>query len=297
MQKQFEPKSSGLLVRAPAKINLVLLVAGKRDDGYHELETVMAKIDLFDTLLFESPPGPGVELLCRGKAELSTGPDNLVHKAARAVFAHIGREIPVRITLNKRIPLGAGLGGGSSDAAATILGLNEFAKLALPTESLLQIGAAVGSDVNFFLGGPQSFCTGRGETISEIPKIFFFRAILMLPKLNTSTKMVYERYVHDAAQYARQHDRLAAFLRRSDLESAAQMAVNMLEPSCFALHPELEKLKASVESLGLGRVTLSGSGSALYLLVSALPGQAQRAQSIIRERIGCECITVNNNRW
>ncbi len=297
MQKQFEQRSNGLLVRAPAKINLVLLVAGKRDDGYHELETVMAKIDLFDTLLLEPSTGPGVDLTCRGKADLSNGPDNLIHKAANAVFAHLGREIPVRITLNKRIPLGAGLGGGSSDAAATILGLNEFAKLGLSPETLLQIGATVGSDVNFFLGGPQAFCTGRGETISEIPKIFAFRAILMLPKLHTSTKMVYERYVHDAAQYARQHDRLAAFLRRSDLESAAQMAVNMLEPSCFALHPELEKLKASVESLGLGRVTLSGSGSALYLLVSALPGQAQRAQSMISERIGCECITVNNNRW
>lgn len=297
MQKQFELKPSGLLVRAPAKINLALLVAGKRDDGYHELETVMAKIDYFDTLLLEPSSGSGVELLCRGKAELSNGPDNLVHKAARAVFAHIGRDIPVHITLNKRIPLGAGLGGGSSDAAATILGLNEFANLSLSHEILLQIGATVGSDVNFFLGGPQALCTGRGETISEIPKNFTFRAILMLPNQNVSTKMVYERYVHDAAQYARQHDRLATYLRRSDLESAARMAANMLEPSCFALHPELKKLKASVESLGLGRVTLSGSGSALYLLVSALPGQAQRAQSMIRERIGCECITVNNNRW
>ncbi len=296
MLKQLDPKSHGLLVRAPAKINLVLLIAGKREDGYHELETVMAKIDLHDKLLFE-PSESGFTLVCRNRPDLSTGPDNLITKTAQAVFDRIGHPIPVRITLSKKIPIGAGMGGGSSDAAATLLGLNEFASLGLSRETLLEIGATIGSDVNFFLGGPLAFCTGRGEIIREIPEKFSFCAILLLPNVNVSTKMVYAHYVHDAAEYARQHERLAVFLRRPDCEAIERMNANMLQASCFSLHPELGRMKTTVESLGLGRVLLTGSGSAMFMMVSALPGQAKRAQSIIAERIGCECIVINNNRW
>ena len=165
--EQILKTDNGLKVLAPAKINLSLLIAGKRPDGFHELETIMAKINLFDELLIEPASKPGIELNCRGNAWAPDGPDNLVYQACEKIFKTAKQKSNIKITLNKAVPAGAGLGSASTDAAAALVGVNEFLNLGLGKDELYELAAELGSDVVFFLGPPLAFCTGRGEKISQ----------------------------------------------------------------------------------------------------------------------------------
>ncbi|MBN1360769.1 MAG: 4-(cytidine 5'-diphospho)-2-C-methyl-D-erythritol kinase [Sedimentisphaerales bacterium] len=295
---QFEHRDNGLLVRAPAKINLSLLIAGKRADGFHELETVMAKIDLRDELLIKHGQKGGIELLCRGRHWAPQGRDNLVYRAAEEVFSLCGRDHNVRLTLTKRIPAGSGLGGASSDAAATLIGLNEYLGLGLSLAQLADIAARLGSDVAFFLHGPLALCKGRGENIAEIRTHFPFTALLILPDANVSTKKVYANYRHDADLYRRLSQQIGAHLAENRVDLVARMCANMLSGSCFGLFQELGGLKDTVESLGVGSVCLSGSGSALFCLISQSgSGQIGIRPEEIASKTGCQCIVVRNNEW
>ncbi|MBN1818459.1 MAG: 4-(cytidine 5'-diphospho)-2-C-methyl-D-erythritol kinase [Sedimentisphaerales bacterium] len=285
------------MARAPAKINLSLLIAGKRPDGYHEIDTIMAKIDLFDELVLEPAGHGGLELICSGQYKVDSGSDNLTAKAYRILCDSIGRSLDVRITLTKNIPIGAGLGGGSSDAATTLLGLNRLFELGLDRQTLSKLAARLGSDVVFFLGGPLALCRGRGEIIKEILSDFLFRAILILPDVSVSTKMVYENYIHSEAMYERRSSQINALLAKKKIDSVAQLCTNMLETSCFALHGELATLKSRIASLGFGPVCLSGSGSAMFCLPIGTTENIEHCRSILQERIGCRSVIVNNIRW
>jgi len=184
---QFESTDSGLLVRAPAKINLSLLIAGKRDDGFHNIETMMAKVDCFDELLIRTSSRPGIHLTCTGPHWAPEGPENLVYKAAKLLCEDCGLSPSLELTLTKNIPAGSGLGGGSSDAAATLMGINHLMDLRRPKTTLAALAATLGSDVAFFIYGPLSYCTGKGELIDELHTIFDFTAALILPSISVST--------------------------------------------------------------------------------------------------------------
>ncbi|HOK66779.1 MAG TPA: 4-(cytidine 5'-diphospho)-2-C-methyl-D-erythritol kinase [Anaerohalosphaeraceae bacterium] len=295
---QFEQKEKGLLVRAPAKINLSLLVAGRRADGYHELETVMAKIDWMDELLLEPSCGDGLELICRGPYAVPEGPDNLVWKAWQQVCGHIGRPLPVRITLCKNIPAGTGLGSGSSDAAAALLGLNRFFQLNLPEGAIFDMSCRLGSDVAFFLDGPVAFCTGRGEKIKKIPDFPDFRALLIVPNVSVSTKMVYENYIHDPERFETLREQINDSLSKKSIDSLAKICANMLQTSCFHLHRELADLKGEVERLCARKVCLSGSGSAMFMLFEKdCDAKIQTCRQLLDRNLGILCRIVNNNRW
>ncbi|MGE5296011.1 MAG: 4-(cytidine 5'-diphospho)-2-C-methyl-D-erythritol kinase, partial [Solirubrobacterales bacterium] len=258
---QFERHADRLLVRAPAKINLTLLIAGKRPDGFHEIETVMAKTDWFDEIEIQPASGSGIEFVCQGPCWAPNDPTNLVYRAAELILGACGKAADVKLTLSKNIPAGSGLGSGSSDAAATLAGLNAYLNLGLTRSQLMDLASRLGSDIAFFLNGPLAFCTGRGEKISELAGRFDFTAVLILPSINSSTKEVYAHYSHDPALYARLHTQIAAHLEKNRVDLAAEMCVNMLESSCFRLYEELRDLKQVVQTLGKGRVCLSGSGS------------------------------------
>ncbi|UCD53446.1 MAG: 4-(cytidine 5'-diphospho)-2-C-methyl-D-erythritol kinase [Phycisphaerales bacterium] len=295
---QFESLETGLLVRAPAKLNLSLLIAGKRPDGFHELETVMAKVDWFDEILIQPGDRRGIELCCEGPHWAPAGQDNLVYCAAEAVFAACGRACDVRLTLTKHIPAGSGLGGASSDAAATLIGLNAFFDLKLPRTRLEEIAAGLGSDVAFFLGGPLAFCTGRGEKTAELPGNFDFTAVLILPDINVSTSMVYANYTHDPRQYQLWSQRANAHLAKNRIDLVAKMCANMLEASCYHVCKELGELKEVVEALGVGPVCLSGSGSTLFFVVDDTDAERLGLlQDLIASKTGCRSIVVRNNRW
>jgi len=160
-KEQFETVGHGLLVRAPAKINLSLLVAGKRPDGFHELETIMAKVNWYDEILIEPGQKQGIELVCQGPHWAPEGQENLIYQAAKMLLENQGVSADIRITLTKNIPAGSGLGSASSDAAATLIGLNQYLKLKLPNRQFSKLAPRLGSDVAFFLDGPLAFCTGK----------------------------------------------------------------------------------------------------------------------------------------
>src|SRR5438874_146717 len=156
----------GMEELAPAKVNFSLRVLRRRQDGFHEIETLMVPISLYDSL--QVAPADAFEFYANDPT-LPMGEDNLVVRAARLFFSVINREPKVRITLNKSIPHGAGLGGGSSDAAATLRLLNRFSDAKLPLEQLSALGADLGSDVPFFIGSGAAICRGRGELIQPVP--------------------------------------------------------------------------------------------------------------------------------
>lgn len=298
MSEQMVRTDKGLLVRAPAKVNLSLLIAGKRDDGFHEIETLIAKIDLCDELLFETSNADRIELLCEGKYWAPHGRENLVYQACEKLYEFAGTDSGgVRVRLRKNIPAGSGLGGGSSNAAAALIGLNEFAGLGVNTDDLRDLAIQLGSDVAFFLGGPLAMCRGRGEKIEEIYEKYSFTVILLLPDVNVSTARVYENYMHDESKYLQFHREISGLIGKNNIDLASLVCANMLEEGCFKLYKELADLKLRVDSLGFGRVCLSGSGSAMYFIIGNADKNVKHYQSVIESSIGCESLVVHNNRW
>jgi len=296
--EQFESVSNGLLVRAPAKINLSLLVAGKRPDGFHEIETIMAKVTWYDEVLIEPNPKAGVELVCEGPHWSPAGAENLVYRAAELLMKISGQRANIKITLTKNIPAGTGLGSASSDAAATLIGLNRYFNLRLARSRLADLAAQLGSDVAFFLDGPLALCSGKGEKIKKLFQNFNFLALLILADVTISTERVYANYRHDPALYQRLRRRINGYIEKNRIDLASKMCANMLQTSCFSLLKELAELKAKVESSGIGPVCLSGSGTGMYCLVPDCGLQTATTYGRkLREHVGCKSIIVSNNRW
>ncbi|MHC4333001.1 MAG: 4-(cytidine 5'-diphospho)-2-C-methyl-D-erythritol kinase, partial [Planctomycetota bacterium] len=237
-QEQFQAVGQ-LLVRAPAKINLSLLIAGKRDDGFHEIETLMAKINLFDEILIEQGQKAGIELLCKGPHWAPEGEDNLVHRACRLLLESCGVQADIKVTLTKNIPAGSGLGSASSDAAAALIGLNRFLQLGTDQDCLNKLAAILGSDVAFFLNGPLALCTGRGERITKLDEPLDFVALVVLPNVSVSTKEVYANYTHDSAVFRKLQAEIKVLIDKNRIDLVWKMCANMLEESCFALYKEL----------------------------------------------------------
>ena len=296
MAEPFIVTDTGLRVFAPAKINLYLLIAGKRPDGFHEIDTLMSKIDWYDELLFEPAGGQGIELICSGPHWAPDGPDNLVYRACAALLAHAGHSVGLRVTLTKNIPAGTGLGSASSDAAAALLGLNRFARLNQPPEVLHTIAAQLGSDIAFFLYGPAAICTGRGEKLSPVEQHFTFDALVLTPNISVSTISVYRNYVHDPDAYRRWAGQIKPLLREKSIDSVAEICANMLEQSCFSLHGELAELKNQCQAFCGRKVCLSGSGSAMYIL-NPDRQQMPRLQRWLKQTYNCDSRFVTYNRW
>ena len=270
-----------LTVRAPAKINLGLTVLGRRPDGYHEIESVMQQVSLADILLFEPSPMKGLCFLCTDP-DLS-GYDNLVCQAAKLLEEQTNKPLPgVRITLVKRIPVEAGLAGGSSDAAAVLLTLNSYWQLGLSKTDLLEIGSALGSDVPFCLQGGTSLVRGRGEKLEQLPPLPFFWVVLALPHgVKISTASAYRSF--DSNLIGKPS--LIPLLKAIRLESRKEITgwlssglTNTLETAILPGSDLLGSLKKRLQFLGL-KPNLSGSGPTLFILTEhySLARSAARA--------------------
>jgi 4-diphosphocytidyl-2-C-methyl-D-erythritol kinase len=269
-KEQIATVGPGLLVRAPAKINLSLLIAGKRPDGFHEIETVMAKVNFYDEILIEPGEKAGIELVCKGPHWAPEGKENLVYQACELLLNSCGVWTDSKITLTKNIPAASGLGSASSDAAATLIGLNQYMEFGLPNRELAKLAKQLGSDVAFFLDGPLAFCRGKGEKIRKITKKFNFLALLILPDVSVSTKKVYANYRHNAAVYEQLSSLINRDIEKNRFDLVWKMCANMLEESCYSLYRELAELKARIESLGIGPLCLSGSCSALFSITDSM---------------------------
>src|SRR5215475_12635806 len=179
-----------VLVWAPAKVNLFLEVLGKRPDGYHEIATLLVAVSLYDTLEFKEDPSGAVRLRC-DVPELTTGPDNLVLKAAALLRQRTGCARGADVRLTKRVPLAAGLAGGSTDAAAALEGLNRLWRLGLSRDELARLGGELGSDVPFFFHTPVAWCTGRGEIVTPLALGRPLDLVIAKPAVGLSTAEVY----------------------------------------------------------------------------------------------------------
>lgn len=296
--RQFEQTDTGVLVRAPAKLNLALLVNGKRADGYHEIRSIMAKVSFYDELLIERRAEPGLEVVCRGQYWAPQGKANLVWQACELLARQAGMKPRWRVRLLKQIPAGSGLGSASSDAAAALLGVDRLEELNSSGGQLREIASQLGSDVPFFLDGPLAVCSGRGEKIQKIPENFDFAAILVLPDINVSTARIYESYRHDSQEYEALWRALEGHLGKNRIDLAAGMCANMLSDTCLRIYEQLGATKKKLEGLGIGPVCLTGSGGGMFALLSENQQKnAGRYQRMILDTTGCKSILVYNNRW
>ncbi len=250
-------------LEAFAKVNLLLRVLAREEDGYHTLETLFARISLADEVVAERREGRGVTLDVSGA---DTGPpaDNLALRAAEAVLQATGQRFAVHLTLAKYIPVRAGLGGGSSDAAAALEAVNRLAGNAVPRHELLQLAARLGSDVPFFLsGGPLALAWGRGERLLRLPPLPAAPALLLIPPIGVSTVEAY-RWVDAVRQAGGRRGAVALDLPAlATWGDVARLAGNDFEAAVFGRHAEI---RAGFEALAGTHPLLcrmSGSGSAL----------------------------------
>ena len=241
---------------APAKINLSLRVLRTREDGFHEIETLMVPISLYDSL--QVAPADAFEFRADDPA-LPMGDDNLVVRAADLFFSRIKREPRVRIVLTKKIPHGAGLGGGSSDAAATLRLLNRFIDAKLPMEELSALAVKLGSDVPFFLSGGAAICRGRGEFIERVPLPARLNLLLLKPPFGVATPWAYSRW-RDAQEIPDASYSLQQF--------ADQVFVNDLERPVFEKFVFLARMKTWLLAQPQVAVALmAGSGSTMFAIL------------------------------
>lgn len=266
-------RAADVVVHTPAKLNLFFEVLAKRSDGYHEIETLMYPIDLYDTLYFTEEPGGKLELNCervpaRGKLDgspvddLPLGSDNLVVRALELLRARAGVRCGARVRLIKRIPTAAGLGGGSSDAAAALTAANLGWHLDLSPGRLATIAADLGSDVPFFLVGGPAVCRGRGEIIEPLPHsgVQFF--VVVRPPVGLSTAEVYAvcRPVAD-----RKHIRpLLTAVSRGCASETGRLLFNRLQSAAVSLSPWIDRLRGQFEREDVLGHAMSGSGTAYF---------------------------------
>ena len=291
-----EPRGRSLVVHTPAKLNLFLEVLRKRDDGYHELETLMVSVGLYDTLTFTEEDSRRIRLRgfdaasqsgAGGSATsgLPLGGQNLVVQAAELLRKYAGVERGVRIQLQKRIPVAAGLAGGSSDAAATLVALNQLWNLKLTTGELLELASQLGSDVGFFVSrSPAAICRGRGERVEPLDVPLGLHFIIVRPPSGLLTATVY-RNCRPAANL-RSVGTLVDLLRRGRLERAARFLHNALGAAAERLNPDLAHLKTLMSKEPVLGHLMSGSGSAYFGLCANRRQALWIAGRLRAERVG-----------
>ena len=244
-------------LRAHAKINWSLRVLGLRDDGFHEIQSLMSRLELHDDLQIEHA-AHDIELVT--KAPIPTE-ENLVYRAAMLLKERASVKSGARITLVKRIPLAAGLGGGSADAAAALVGLSKL--WGLPCDTLAPLAASLGSDVPFFLGSPCALAEGRGERLTSMPLWRARHLLLLKPLLGVSSAAAYKGVKGYSEPQGDAFDLVKAI--EDDDPAAMRMFLhNDLEGPVFALHPELRGLKAELMEAGALFSAMSGSGSTVF---------------------------------
>ena len=278
-----ERPGSTIVRRAPAKVNLTLRVLAREESGYHQLETLFCGLELADTLELR-PGGAGIRLEVEG-AELGPIEDNLVVRAARAFERATGRMVDVAIRLRKEIPAGAGLGGGSSDAAATLDALNDLHGRPLDDAALVDIAAQLGSDVAFFLcRSPLALAWGRGERLLPIPPLPRAPVLLAVPGFAIPTPDAYrDLAAYRAATGARAGAAVIPPAALASWDEVARAAVNDFEPPTFARFPQLRRVRDALLAAGADLALLSGSGAALFAVFPEDDAR-DRAASELRTR-------------
>jgi 4-diphosphocytidyl-2-C-methyl-D-erythritol kinase len=274
-------------ILAPAKINLSLKILGRRTDGFHELDTLIAPISLYDAIGIDQRPEKGIRFCCDDPS-VPQGDDNLVVSAAKTFFETTKIEPAVSVELKKKIPHGAGLGGGSSDAASVLLALNDLFETKLSREALVQMAKPLGSDVPFFIFQSAALCNGRGEIVVPVKLKTQFSIILLKPGFAVSTAWAYSRW---------QDSREIPGIRYEAQEFTGQTFVNDLERPVFEKFVFLAQLKTLLlHQSEVGAALMSGSGSTMFAVMrqnADADSVATRAKAALDPELWtCTCKTL-----
>lgn len=256
-------REKSISLNSPAKINLFLRILRKREDGYHEIETLLQMVGLCDRLTFRAVPESDIRIRAEGRS-IPLGPGNLIHRAARLLRERTGVVRGVEVSVEKNIPVAAGLGGGSGNAAAALLALNRLWGLGLAREELGRLGALLGADVPFFLGGPTAVGRGIGDVLEPLPPPDPVSVLLVNPGMEVSTRWAYES-VRIGLTREKTAFKIApsgfGFLQegRFDFE-----AVNDLESAVMERYPVLLEIKTRLLAAGALFALMSGSGPTVF---------------------------------
>ncbi len=271
-----------LIVQAPAKINIGLWVKGKRADGYHEIASLMQTISLADTIAIKETREDGLRIEC-DHTGVPTGPENLAYKSAMLLLKKLDISPRLLIQIEKRIPVAAGLAGGSTDAAAVLMALARFYDASLPMVDLMTMSQSIGSDVPFVMHGGLALATGRGENLTfyESPKPPYAVVVAVPKNVSVSTKWAYENY--QPGDNTRKEELFATLLpacRERNLPLLRKNVFNDLESVTLHRHPEVAAIKECLAATGDGVVLMSGSGPSVFGLFEERRDAVKAASSL-----------------
>lgn len=249
--------------KAYAKINLGLDVLRRRSDGYHEVKMIMQTVDIWDRLTFKPAETPGIELSADDKT-LPLGKDNLICRAAELLMEEKGIRQGVKITLEKNIPVAAGMAGGSTDAAAVFHGLNELFGLSMDMEEMKRLGVRIGADVPYCIMGGTALSEGIGEILTPLPAPPQCVLVVAKPDCNVSTKFVYENLHADTLKEHPDIDGMVLAIRKGSLEGITGRLGNVLETVTAKAYPAIGEIKRKMKEEGAWNALMSGSGPTVF---------------------------------
>lgn len=267
-----------ITIEAPAKINLTLDIKGKRSDGYHELETVMHQVDLFDRITLE-PRTSGIEI-ATNSSFIPLGPENLAYKAALMILSKCQPGVGVKIFIEKNIPVGAGLAGGSTDAAAVLAGINHLYNCRFSRQQLLEMAAAIGSDVAFCLSGEYyeprpgellsrgatAMARGRGELLESLPTRIIPNIVIVKPDFDLSTAQVYSELDLSTVEEFPDTGNFLQVWNKGDIINISVYMANVLESVSIRKKPEIGIIKSRLIKMGALTALMSGSGPSVFAI-------------------------------
>lgn len=282
-----------LVLEAPAKVNLTLNVMGKRADGYHELESVMQQISLCDKISLHTG-GPDIKV-ASSSTEIPDNEENLAFKAASLLYSRFSLPPGLQIFIEKNIPVGAGLAGGSTDAAAVIMGINQLFDLHLKREELMQLGSIIGSDVPFCILGGAALARGRGEILTPLPEGPQLEMVLVKPDFQLSTGEVYRDFRMERVEKRPDNTAFLEAWRQCDMIGLAAEMKNVLETVSVEKCPEIQIIKDKLDALGAQNTLMSGSGPSV-VGVFTRRDQAHKAWEIIKDQYRESYLVSSYNR-
>lgn len=270
--------------KAYAKINIGLDVLRRRADGYHEVKMIMQTVDIHDELVLEKRKQPGIELRT-DNSELPLDGDNLICKAAKLLFREKDIQEGVEITLTKKIPIAAGMAGGSADAAATLRGLNELFGMGYSIPELQALGVKLGADIPYCIVGGTMLSEGIGEILTPLPAPPEAYLVIAKPDINVSTAFVYGNLHADRLTWHPDIDGMTAALRRQDLGGITDRLGNVLETVTVREYPVIERIKELLREQGAENALMSGSGPTVFGIFREEETARQAAEAVERGQL------------
>ena len=254
---------NNISMNAYAKINLGLDVIGKRENGYHDLKMIMQTINLYDRLYFDVQESKGVELTSN-LSNLPLGENNLIVRAANLMLEHYNISKGLRINLQKNIPIAAGMAGGSTDAATTMLAINKLFDLNIPQKELMELGIILGADVPYCILRGTALSEGIGEILTPLSPLPKCHILIVKPNASVSTKYVYQHLVLDNTTIHPDIDGIRACIEAKNIPGMCDLLGNVLETVTIPKHPKIEEIKQFMKSMGAIGTLMSGSGPTVF---------------------------------